>query len=161
MGRLNFSFTLKTIHLLLFYDRGMQQLAIFPRIREITDALGNRIRVTVEPRATGAVVTLEQPRAAHPQQVTMDGHGAEVLWAYIMAARLALPSALPDEPIGGILPCCLHLLLEPAPVLAIAQKERDRPFRIPATFWDRLYAELGIVVAHAREIGRNTAVVLQ
>lgn len=133
----------------------MHDTSPFPRVRDITDAMGSRLRLSVEPHACGARVLLEQPDARGRPRAMLDGYGAEVLAGYIMAARLSLPQGLADECIGGAFPSRLRLSHSPGVALVITQADLERPFAISATFWDRLYAELGIVVAHARELGRR------
>lgn len=134
---------------------------MFPRIREITDALGARLRISVEEHPTGALVTLQRADLRRPQQALLDHYATEVLWGYIMSARLALPGGLPDEAIQGVFPARLHLQVAPSVTLTITQPGSAEPFEIPATFWDRLYAELGVVLAHSRELGRRLEAVLQ
>lgn len=85
----------------------------------------------------------------------LDGYGAEVLAGYVMAARLALPQGLADECMGGAFPSRLRMVHKPGVALVITQAGLERPFTISSTFWDRLYAESCIVLAHARELGRR------
>lgn len=134
---------------------------MFPRIREITDAMGARLRISVEEHPTGALVTLQRPDQRRPQQAVLDHYAAEVLWGYIMSARLALPGGLPEEAIQGAFPARLRLQLKPSVALTITQAGSAEPFEISATFWDRLYAEFGVVVAHSRELGRRADALLQ
>jgi hypothetical protein len=130
---------------------------MFPRVREITDALGGRLRLSVEAHPAGAVVLLERPDQRDCPRVALDGYGAELLWGYIMAARLAMPHGLPDEPIDGRFPATLRVVVKPRVTMLIDQDALERPFELPATFWDRLYAELCLVTAHTRELGRRRA----
>lgn len=138
----------------------MHDNSLFSRVRDITDAMGSRLRLSVEPDPCGARVVLEQPDARGCPRAVLDGYGAEVLAAYIMAARLALPQGLPDEWIGGAFSARLRLSHKPGVALVITQADLERPFGISATFWDRLYAELCILVAHARELGRRGSATL-
>ncbi len=131
---------------------------LFPRTRDLTDAMGSRLRVTVAPHGGSSRVKLEQPDARGRPQAVLDGYGAEVLAGYIMAARLSLPQGLADECVGGAIPSRFRLTRSPAVALTITQGQLERPFAIPATFWDRLYAELCIVNAHARAIERAARV---
>lgn len=128
---------------------------MFARAREITDSLGGRLTVSVEAQSFGASVALERPDLRGRPRVSLDSYGAEVLWGYIMAARLAVPHGLADECTDG--PCAMRLRLtcEPRPAIVVIQAYLERPFAIPATFWDQLYAELCLVIAHARELGRR------
>jgi len=128
---------------------------VFPRVREITDALGSRLQVSVDTHASGALVSLELPDQRGRPSVRLDGYGSEVLWGYIMSARLALPGGLPEERVGGAVPSRLSLVREPRVAIVMTQADLERPFEIPATFWDRLYAELCVVNAHARALGRR------
>lgn len=53
------------------------------------------------------------------------------------------------------LPPCFRLELDPAAALVLTQSCTKGPLAIPAPFWDRLYAELCLVTAFARELGRR------
>lgn len=127
---------------------------MFPRIREITDAFGGRLRVSVEEHPSGALVVLERPDIRARPRVLLDGYGVDVLSGYIMSARLAVPHALPDEQVDGTFETRFQLELEPAASLSLSQAGQSA-LAIPAPFWDRLYAELCLVAAHARELGRR------
>ena len=130
---------------------------MFPRIREITDSFGERLRISVEEHPTGALVVLERPDTADRPRVLLDGYGAEVLAGYVMSARLAVPHELPDERVDGVFGSSFRLALDPSAVLLVRQRQSDVALDIPAPFWDRLYAELCLVIAHARELGRRAA----
>jgi hypothetical protein len=127
---------------------------VFPRIREITDAFGGRLRVSVEEHPTGALVVLERPDVSERPRVLLDGYGVDVLSGYIMSARLAVPHALPEEHVDGTFGTRFELGLEPAASLRLRPSD-GAGIEIPAPFWDRLYAELCLVAAHARELGRR------
>jgi hypothetical protein len=127
---------------------------LFPRIREITDAFGGRLQVSVEEHPSGALVVLERPDMHGRPRIMLDGYGADVLSGYIMSARLAVPDTLPDEHIDGMFATRFHLGLDPCAALALSQTGGPS-LDIPAPFWDRLYAELCLVTAHARELGRR------
>jgi hypothetical protein len=133
-----------------------RSLPLFPRIREITDAFGARLRVSIERHPGGALVILEHPDQLGPPRVMFDCYGAELLTGFIMAARLALPHGLTDEVVAGAFPSRFSLARGSNVALCIAQRGRALPFAIMVTFWDRLYAELCMVVAHARELERGT-----
>ena len=132
---------------------------MFPRVREITDALGGRMRLTVEAHPGGGRVLIERPHQRGCPRVALDGYGAELLTGYIMAARLALPHGLPEEPIDGPFPATLRLVTKPRVTMLIDRPAPapapERPLELPATFWDRLYAELCLVTAHTRELARR------
>jgi hypothetical protein len=127
---------------------------LFPRIREITDAFGARLRVSVEEHPSGAMIVLERPDLPDRPRVLLDGYGADVLGGYLMSARLAVPHGLPDEHVDGTFATRYELVLEPSATLRLSQ-EGDARLDIPAPFWDRLYAELCLVTAHARELARR------
>lgn len=127
---------------------------MFPRIREITDAFGGRLRVSVEEHPSGALIVLERPDLAGRPRVLLDGYGVDVLAGYIMSARLSVPQALPDERVDGMFGTRLRLEVDPSAVLLLTQ-EGGSGIEIAAPFWDRLYAELCIVAAHARELTRR------
>lgn len=139
----------------------MENCAVFPRIREITDAFGARLQVSVEAHPTGALVVFDRPdRTAYPSAV-LDGYGVEVLCGYIMAARLALPYDLPDEIVDGPFAASFALARTEQVAVVMRQKGSRPHFEIPAPFWDRLYAELCVVIAHTRELGRRSTRRLQ
>jgi len=134
--------------------------AVFPRIREITDAFGGCLRVSVEAHPSGALVCFERPDRQRYPKAVLDGYGAEVLCGYIMAARLALPNPLPDETVDGAFASRFSLTHTDKASLLLTQKSKGRIFEIPPQFWDRLYAELSLVSAHSRELGRRTTQLL-
>ncbi|OAN57298.1 hypothetical protein [Sphingomonas sp. TDK1] len=127
---------------------------MFPRIREITDAFGGRLRVSVEEHPSGALIVLERPDLSARPRILLDGYGVEVLAGYIMSARLSVPQGLPDEHVDGMFSTRFKLELDPSAALVLAQ-ESSAALEIAAPFWDRLYAELCIVSAHARELTRR------
>jgi len=131
---------------------------VLTRAREITDALGSRLKVGVEAQSFGAAVILERPDLRGCPRASLDGYGIEVLWGFIMAARLAGAHRLADECTDGSCMTRLRLNREPRPAIAIIQAKLERPFEIPATFWDQLYAELGLVTAHLRALARPVEV---
>ncbi|WP_231621671.1 hypothetical protein [Sphingomonas sp. 37zxx] len=134
---------------------------VFPRVREITDAFGSRLRISVEAHPTGALVLFERPDCEHYPQAALDGYGTEVLCGYIIAARLALPNPLPDETVDGAFASRFSLAQTEKVCLVLAQGNVVPPFEIPAPFWDRLYAELSVVIAHSRELSRRAGHRLQ
>lgn len=132
-------------------------MRVFARATEITDSLGGRLKVCLEDQAQGAVILLERPDLRGRPRAQLDGYGAELLWGYIMAARIAGPHLLPDECTQGACATRLRLIAEPRPAISIIQADLERPFDIPATLWDQLYAQLCLVMAHVRELGRRVA----
>lgn len=127
---------------------------MFPRIREITDAFGGRLRVSVEEHPSGALIVLERPDLGVRPRVLLDGYGVDVLAGYIMSARLSVPQPLPDEHVDGMFGTRLRLEVDPSAMLVLTQ-DGGSGIEIAAPFWDRLYAELCIVAAHARELTRR------
>ncbi len=129
---------------------------MFPRIREITDAFGARLRVSIEAHPTGALVLFERPDIEHCPSAMLDGYGTEVLCGYLIAARLALPNPLPDETVDGPFAARFRLVQDDTVAVRMMQKRACEQFEFPAPFWDRLYAELCVVIAHSRELGRRS-----
>lgn len=129
---------------------------MFPRIREIIDPFGRRLRLAVGPHPSGALIEIQRPDHADTPRVLLDAYGAELLSGYIMASRLALPQTLPDEKAEGRFPFALRLSHEPKVAIEISGPGLERPLDIPAPLWDKLYAELCIAVPHARELSRRS-----
>jgi len=127
---------------------------VFPRVREIVDERGDRLRVNVDVDMGGALMTLEFPDGMDAPRVVLDALGAELLAGYLMSARLALPHGLPDETADRGLVRRLRLVLTPLPLIEILQGAAGITFEIPSRYWDKLYAELCLVVAHMRDRGR-------
>lgn len=134
---------------------------MFPRIREITDAFGARLRVSVEAHPSGALVLFERPDRDRYPCAMLDGYGVEVLCGYIIAARLALPHPLPDEIVDGAFAARFSVTQTDKVSLLLTPQDARAVFEIPVPFWDRLYAELSVVIAHSRELGRRLAHRLQ
>jgi hypothetical protein len=130
-------------------------VSVLPRIREITDLTGARLSVSIERHPAGALIILESPDERGTPRAMLDCHGAELLTGFIMAARLAQPYGLSDETVEGTFPARFSLAPGDDVAIAIAQRGRPVPFAIMTSFWDRLYAELCIVVAHGRELDRS------
>lgn len=128
---------------------------MFPRIREIVDENGDRLRVSVAVDKGGALITLELPGRLDVPSVVLDPSGAELLGSYLMSARLALPHGLPDEDMQRGLARRFRLVVTPSPLIEVIQARAEDPFQIPARYWDKLYAELCLVVAHTRDLGRH------
>ncbi len=128
---------------------------MFPRIREITDAFGSRLRVSVEEHPGGALVVLDRPDAPGRPRAMLDGYGTEVLTGYVMSARLSASQGLPEEYVDGPFATCFRLETDPRSALTLSQSSARQPLEIPAPFWDRLYAELCLIGAHARELARR------
>lgn len=131
---------------------------VFPRIREIVDENGARLRVSVAVDEGGALITLEHPIQPDGPRIVLDPAGAELLGSYLMSARLALPQGLPDESMEQGLVRRFRLVVAPAPLIEISHGAGRAPFHIPVRYWDKLYAELCLVVAHTRNLGRQITV---
>lgn len=131
-----------------------RELGVSLRIREIADGLGTRLRVTAEDRHAGSLVILERSDLGDGTRALLDHYGAEVLRAFLMAARLSVSAGLPDEIVGGAFATQFRLVLEPAVTLAVTQDGGLVQLEIPASVWDRLYAELCLISAHAGEGAR-------
>ena len=127
----------------------------FPRIREIADPFGDVVRISIEPQPRGALIVIDQPEGFHTGKVMLDAYGVDVLLGYIMSARLAVPGEMLEEEIGGAFPTRFQLDPEPSAAIIIDQINDEEPFRIAAPLWDRVYAELCLVCAHAREFDRR------
>lgn len=126
---------------------------MFSRVREIVDKKGHRLRVSVDVDKGGALVTLELPDEPDVPRAVLDPFGAELLGSYLMSARLALPHSLPDEDTRRGLARRFRLVVAPYPFVEISQAGTAGLFPIPARYWDKLYAELCLVVAHTRDLG--------
>lgn len=124
---------------------------MFPRIRDIVDGVGARLRVSVDAYPVGALTVIEDPVQPETSRILLDPYGTELLGGYIMSARLALPFGLPDEFSEGAFAARFRLVCDPDPAIVITQSE-GRSFTISAPFWDKLYAELCMVIAHTRRL---------
>ncbi|MGN6376104.1 MAG: hypothetical protein ACTHMG_11180 [Sphingomonas sp.] len=125
----------------------------FSRAREIIDATGLRLQVALQSSPGGAVIRLHRPDVEGEPLVLLDAYGAELLSGYLMAARLAVPGALPAEEIAGSGGVRLQLVSEPVTRIDILCAGQA-VLAIPAGMWDRLFAELCIIGAHARAWAR-------
>lgn len=131
---------------------------MFRRVREIVDPSGDRLRVSVGTLAGRAVTIIDLPTRGTASRIVLDAYGTELLGGYIMSARLALPHGLPDEQVAGDCHTRFELVREPASTIRITQNGCAAGVEIAQPFWDKLYAELCMVVAHARELGRQVSV---
>lgn len=136
---------------------------MFRRVREIADPFGSVICISVEPHPNGALVVVDRPARhglnAH-HKVMLDAYGADILLGFIMSARLAVPGDMPEEIIAGAFPARFRLVNKPAALVVIDQLNQPGSLRLPETLWDRLYAELCLVCAHARELERRSAALI-
>lgn len=125
------------------------------RIRDIEDSLGACVRLAIAPHPSGAIVTLERRDLPGFPQLMLNQYGAEILTAFIMAARLSMPHAMPEEVTEGPFASSFHLVTGHHPAIVIEQDNEGDRISIPATMWDRLYAELCLATAHGREFARR------
>ncbi|MBB6122763.1 hypothetical protein [Sphingobium subterraneum] len=113
------------------------------------------------PHPCGAVVALERRDDEHKgERIMLSLYGAEILSGFIMSARLTVPGSMPDEQTEGVFPARFHLSYGHEPTIALAQDGGHRTIGISFRLWDRLYAELCLVTAHARELARRGEVVM-
>lgn len=126
------------------------------RIRDIEDGFGNCLRVGVAAHPTGAVITLERLDQSDHPAVMLSQFGGELLTAFILVARLSVPHPAPDEIVHGPFPATFRLVFGRTPIIVIDQDDSQDSVEIGVPLWDRLYAELGLVNAHARDIARRS-----
>lgn len=123
--------------------------ARFSRTRDIEDSKGACLRVSMSAHADGATVTLERRDQPHRPSARLSLCGTEILSGFIMSARLSAPHAMPDEATDRPLPTRFRLDCSRELRVVIEQDEAF-PVAIEARLWDRLYAELCLVIAHGR-----------
>lgn len=123
---------------------------MFTRTRDIEDDAGTCLRVSLSVHPAASTVTLERRDLDHRPSAHLTLHGAEILSGFIMAARLAAPQPLPDEATGHPCQTRFRLDCDDGARVLIEQEERF-PLSVDARLWDRLYAELCLVLAHGRE----------
>lgn len=123
---------------------------MFSRIRDIEDRLGACLRVSMSAHPGGApTVTLERRDQPHRPSARLSLCGAEILSGFLMSARLSAPHPMPDEEAAD--PLAARFRLECAPDARVVIGQDDHfPLAIEARLWDRLYAELCLVIAHGR-----------
>jgi hypothetical protein len=131
-----------------------------PRIRDLQDSFGTRLRLVVAPHPTGAVITLERRDLPKNPSVMLSAYGVEILTAFIMSARLSLPESMPDEVADGPFPASFRLSCGQRAAIILEQDDADEQIEISANLWDRLYAELCLVSAHAHEIVRRSSMTM-
>lgn len=116
------------------------------RIRELTDAGGARTRLSIVAGDAGVLLRLERPEAPD-DALELDLYGAEILAGFILSARLSHPDPQPEERTHG--PHSARYRL----VRGRIEVEQGRAMlAVPASFWDRLYAELDLAIPHARAL---------
>lgn len=136
----------------LGFDERMARPAM-RRVREMEDAFGMVMTLSVEPHPGGATILIE--RCDTQQMVVMDAYGAEILAAMLLLARMNSPDPVPDEQLDGRFPLHIALIVEPSPQIVIVANDGS-DIQIPVHLWDRLYLELMLASAHAREMERRS-----
>ena len=131
---------------------------MFRRVREIVDPAGERLRVSVDMLAGRAVTIIDLPSRGKAPPIVLSAYGTELLGGYIMSARLALPHGLPDEHVAGGCATRFELVREPLPSIRITQNGCASGVEIAHPFWDKLYAELCMVIAHSRQLGAQASI---
>jgi hypothetical protein len=132
-------------------------MTVQPRIRDIQDSFGTCLRLIVASHPSGAVVTIERRDLPKSPSVMLSAYGTEILTAFIMSARLSLPESMPDEAADGPFPASFRLSCGQRAAIVVEQEDANEQVEISANLWDRLYAELCLVTAHAHEIVRRTS----
>ncbi len=129
------------------------------RTRDREDGRGACLRIGITPHPGGATVALERRDQPHRPSALLSLYGAEILGGFIMSARLSAPDAVPDEAVPG--PFAARFRLDCGEVHRIVIEQDDGfPMAIEAWLWDRLYAELCLVIAHGRALAHQAAVSL-
>ncbi len=122
---------------------------MYSRTRDIEGRKGACLRVRISARPDGAVILLERRDQPHRPTAQLSLYGAEILSGFLMSARLSAPHPMPDEETDTPYPARFHLDCVPDARVVIEQDEHF-PLAIDAQLWDRLYAELCLVIAHGR-----------
>ena len=123
----------------------------FARVRELSDTRGARLRLGIEHGPYGTRIALEQCDAS-AACVVLDVHGAELLCGFVMAARLAGEDGLADEHAYGPNAATFCAVSDKDERIEIVQTDGAARVAIPASLWDRFFAELSIVAAHGRAL---------
>ncbi|GAA4009833.1 hypothetical protein GCM10022280_03610 [Sphingomonas swuensis] len=123
------------------------------RIRDIVHASGRRLRIGLDRGSAdeAMVIQLSDPERPGKEPVLLDLYGAELLAGFLMNARLATRGELADEMCGGLLGCRLRLASDGGEA-AVELFQHAEALRVPQPFWDRLYAELTLALAHGRHL---------
>ncbi|GAA4032957.1 hypothetical protein GCM10022281_10890 [Sphingomonas rosea] len=123
------------------------------RLRELSCGIRHRLRLALEATATGEppLVRLGLPAEVGGPSVLLDLYGAELLSGFLLSARVAGAGLVAPEEGLGDYPFSLRLtrageegvieIVQGAEKLAVVQP-----------LWDRLYAELLLVLAHGRHL---------
>lgn len=127
---------------------------MYSRTRDIESRKGACLRISMSARSNGAVVMLERRDQPHRPSAQLSLFGAEILSGFLMSARLSAPHPMPDEETDTPYAARFHLDCAPDVRVVIEQEERF-PLAIDAQLWDRLYAELCLVIAHGRALAHR------
>ena len=124
------------------------------RVRDIIHRDGRRIRIALAPRegGDGPLIRLSDPNRANGGTIMLDLYGADLLAGFLMSARLSKLGELSDERCNGDCPLRLRL----SAVGGEARIELDQLGQrlvVGRPLWDRVYAELQMVLAHGRHLG--------
>jgi hypothetical protein len=133
---------------------------LYQRTRDIEDSMGTCLRVIVTACQGDVVVSLQRMDIAEAPQIKLSPYGAEILTGFIMAARLSVPSSMPDEEAQGEHAARFHLSIAVQPTIFVEQDKAGNGVCITAPMWDKLYAELCLVTAHTRNLIRRCEPVL-
>ena len=109
------------------------------------------MRLGIEHGPYGMRIALEQ-RDETGACVVLDVHGAELLCGFVMAARLAGDDGLADEHAYGPNAATFCAVSGKDERIEIVQTDGAARVAIPASLWDRFFAELTIVTAHGRAL---------
>lgn len=125
------------------------------RVRDILHRDGSRFRLTLTPPASGEgpMIRLGTPDRAFPATIILDLYGADLLAAFLMSARVAKVGELAEERCHGDWPLVLRLNAKGGEV-RVELDQLGQRLHLPKAIWDRLYAELQMVLAHGRYLGQ-------
>lgn len=128
------------------------------RVRDIIHRDGRRLRIGFSSGlgGDGPVIRLGDPGRNGAGTIMLDLYGGELLAAFLMGARLSRLGELADERCNGDFP--LHLRLSArGGEMRVEIDQLGHRLDLAQPLWDRLYAELQLVLAHGRQLGRMTA----
>lgn len=124
------------------------------RVRDILHPSGCQLRIGLDRGLAGEpmMVQLSDPASRGTQPILLDLYGTELLAGFVMSARLAaIRGGLADERCDGLLPCEFRLVGK-GRAAVIELRQQAESLAVPQQFWDRLYAELMLALAHGRHL---------
>jgi hypothetical protein len=123
------------------------------RVRDIIHPVGGRLRIVLdrEPGTAAPIGRLSDPGRPERPVILLDGLGLDLLAGFLLNAGLADHGRLADEESQSDWPLRLRLVDEQGRASVVLYQEK-RMLAVPDVFWDRLYGELLLVVAHARHM---------